>query len=399
MSILDQLTEDKTYAAAVLVEEIEAREDYACTVHIDTVTPDLPDVTAAVEKVIAVFTASHYIPGFCIDGVTVPEHSRITRDLVPKGIAFREDKDYGETYCWSRFRITVSFNFRTRFRENWLTVDDERVCTEYGILRFLMQLVNVCGHQLDFDWTRSAETTQDLSRDHCITVCCDGYDTQFRKPQIIELFGDINGNRNKTQMEDHLKTMTRAMDREMYWQHVVSEDYETAVFRYLNRSRAYSLKRNGWKTTVWLTPAPTYSKLAAEKKDDIGRPDRTSYGPSGFEYQYALDIRGRGITDMYVRYRLLQAVCEFSTFGDIFTVDKDPYSYAELFWRMAPKKFRARLESDFDRYNFYNKKFANFLVKQMLEIYDAKGCGAVLAFLKEELNSEILAEKVNIYNI
>ena len=102
---------------------------------------------------------------------------------------------------------------------------------------------------------------------------------------------------------------------------------------------------------------------------------------------------------MYVRYRLLQAVCEFSAFGDIFTVDKDPYSYAELFWRMAPKKFRAKLESDFDRYNFYNKKFANFLVKQMLEIYDAKGYGAVLAFLKEELNSEILAEKVNIYNI
>lgn len=395
-SILDQLTEQTVYSGNTLAADVEVETDYEYTVIINSVAHHVPqDVHQTLGRLHSLFYASHYISGFCIQNIVVPENSRITRDCVPPGIQFIESEIFKETYLWSKFQVKVQFNFRTRFKNPHLTVmDSDEPCAAYGMLRFITQLAKVSGRLLDYDRLREDETKQDISADYFILLhrTDNDYSNFEMGKELID--GIRNDNANAIDLEKSLKRLTLIMDRVGY-SAVTSDDYEFAVYRYSERARAWRLKQNGWKTVVSLTPTPTYDKLTA-KKNAIGVLSKTEYCVSQFSFNYRLEITGHSIADLYIRYNLLKSVCEFSVFSRLFTADTTINYYADLFWHMSPKSLHRKIAESSSYYEFSNMNYANFVVKMIMDIYDESGYDAVIDYLKEEMNALLLPDKVKL---
>ena len=148
--------------------------------------------------------------------------------------------------------------------------------------------------------------------------------------------------------------------------------YEIAVFKYQHRTKLWRLKRKNWETEVVLSP-----------KID-------------FEAAYVLKIKGYGVADLYARYNVLRALCEFSEFNKLFYVDNSIYTTAELFWNMCSRRFREYHETYFNEKNFANISCANWFLKLSVDAYDKGGYDAIIKTLETEFNSTLLPQKLRV---
>ena len=395
MSILDHLEENKKHVTDILTSVVEIEGNFRYNVYIDTVARDpVNDVETTIDMLHAVLYASHYIDSFRIDSVTISKDSKILADYIPKSIQVIESEYYPDTFEWSRFKVAASFNYRTRYKQADFMIDDEEnIGGDYGMLRFYCQLCKICGRLLKVD-DRYEPGTSGENTEYRITLKDEEtYSTEFYKKSIENVCKDKD-KINTTDLFNDLKNFSRQLDREQYFR-VNTRDYEFSVYRYINRARAWSLKKKDWTTTVYLEPNPSYDKVKMSY-DSIGRPARTEYGKSEFDFSYAIPVKGRCISDLYVRYRFLQTICEYSVFSKLFESDNAIYQRAELFWHMSPKKFRHRINEFFDHYNFSNHNYANFVLKEIMDAYDDKGVSAAIDLLSKEVNSALLPNKMKI---
>ena len=379
MSILDELTIKETRAKDILLEatDVDTYEEYAYTMYMDTVTnnPSI-DVRATVDMLYAIFYASHNVFRFCIESITISNpNTRIQESDIPSGIQIIKSDYYGgTTENWSRYKITVSFDFKLKYRNSRTTVfDDEHLSSEYSILRLMNQLIHVCIRLKD-------DRTEKLRRDdYSIIIKNNEYSLTYEidsRSTLTDLC------KSPEIMRSHFKVLLKKMH---YGNFSTDSELEEIVYRYNHRSELYRIKHNDWTVKVLLTPAPLNESLRNFKNLNYG-----------FHTSYNITIKGYNVKDMYVRFNLLRAVCEFSAFNKLFVPDLSIQTYRELFWHMCPRVFRDKIETNFDEKNFSNMNQANWLLKQILDAYDQKGYSATVDLIEKEFNSKLLPDKVNV---
>ena len=374
MSVLDELDIQEKRAANILASDsdIDTREEFKYTVYMDTLSecPD-SDVHETVAKLYAIFSASHYIFRYKIDSVTISQNSAIRLEDIPSGIQTIISDFYTETYgFWSRFKVAVSFDFRTKFKESRLTIDEDKVACERGALRFMKQLTYVCASTLE---RRARDTENNMleSSDYHITIKNNetSYTFDLDSTDISLVFKGLEYNHPDKLLRRMLYTMDDDTTSDL-----LESRYENAVFKYQYRTKLWRMKRNNWQTEVILSP----------KLDDEAA------------LSYVLKIKGQGVADLYARYNVLRALCEFSKFQKLFYENSSIYSTAELLWNMCPRRFREYHETYFNEKNFANISCANRFLKLSVDAYDKGGYAAVINTLETELNSALLPQKLRV---
>ena len=370
MSVLDELEIQEKCAAHILASDsdIDSGEEFKYSMYMDTLS-ECPksDVHEAVAKLYAIFAASHYIFRYKIESVTISRNSVIQLEDIPTGIQIIESDFYQETYGpWPRFKVAVSFDFRTKFKEGRLTIDEDKVACERGVLRFMKQLAYVCASTIE----RRSQDVENMikSSDYHITIKNNetSYTFDLDCADVSMLYKGL-----ETDSEKLLRRMLYTMDRDTT-SDLLESRYEIAVFKYQHRTKLWRLKRKNWETEVVLSP-----------KID-------------FEAAYVLKIKGYGVADLYARYNVLRALCEFSEFNKLFYVDNSIYTTAELFWNMCPRRFREYHETYFNEKNFANISCANWFLKLSVDAYDKGGYDAVVKTLETEFNSTLLPQKLRV---